>query len=83
MFAIKMGVAVGGFLGLYFLGQYGYTKGAVITPEIVNGIRQLFSLIPAGFMLVCGIVLFFYPVNDKLLATIEMDLKKRKEPEHE
>jgi GPH family glycoside/pentoside/hexuronide:cation symporter len=81
MFAIKMGVAVGGFLGLYLLGQYGYTKGTPITPEIVNGIKQLFSLIPAGFMLVCGIILFFYPVNDKLLATIELDLQERKKSE--
>ncbi|MBN2215696.1 MAG: MFS transporter [Bacteroidales bacterium] len=83
MFAIKMGVAVGGFLGLYLLGQYGYTKGTPITPEIVIGIKQLFSLIPAGFMLVCGIVLFFYPVNDKLLATIELDLQERKKSEKE
>jgi glycoside/pentoside/hexuronide:cation symporter, GPH family len=78
MFAIKMGVAVGGFLGLYLLGQYGYQKDAPITPDIVNGIKVLFSIIPAGFILVCGMILFFYPVSDKLLATIEMDLKARK-----
>jgi GPH family glycoside/pentoside/hexuronide:cation symporter len=81
MFAIKMGVAVGGFLGLFILGQYGYTRGAAITPDTVHGIKQLFSLIPAGFIFVCGIILFFYPVNDKLLATIELDLKERKKSE--
>jgi len=81
MFAIKMGVAVGGFLGLYILGQYGYTKDAPITPEIIHGIKQLFSIIPAGFILVCGIILFFYPINEKLLATIEVDLKERKKSE--
>jgi GPH family glycoside/pentoside/hexuronide:cation symporter len=83
MFAIKMGVAVGGFLGLYILGQYGYAKDAPITPEIINGIKQLFSIIPAGFILVCGIILFLYPVNEKLLATIEVDLKERKQKEQE
>ena len=78
MFAIKAGVAIGGFLALNLLGQFGYIKGEPITPDIVNGIKLLFSLIPAGFLTICGILLFFYPVNDKLLAKIEIDLKKRK-----
>jgi GPH family glycoside/pentoside/hexuronide:cation symporter len=78
MFAIKLGVAVGGFLGLYILGQYGYQKDAEITPEIMNGIKLLFSIIPAAFILVCGITLYFYPINDKLLAQIEVDLNERK-----
>lgn len=82
MFAIKAGVAIGGFLALYLLGQFGYIKGELITPEIVNGIKILFSLIPAGFLAVCGILLFFYPVNDKLLTTIEFDLKTRKDSEN-
>jgi GPH family glycoside/pentoside/hexuronide:cation symporter len=81
MFAIKLGVAVGGFLGLYILGQYGYSKDAPVTAEVVHGIKLLFSLIPAGFILICGIILFFYPVNEKLLATIEFDLIARKKSE--
>ncbi|MBN1481725.1 MFS transporter [candidate division KSB1 bacterium] len=77
MFAIKMGVAIGGFLALYILDLYGYDSQASITPHIVNGIKLLFSVIPAGFIFVCGIILFFYPVNEKLLVTIERDLKNR------
>jgi GPH family glycoside/pentoside/hexuronide:cation symporter len=83
MFAIKAGVAIGGFLGLYLLGLYGYDKHASITPEVIKGIKLLFSIIPAGFILICGIILFFYPVNDKLLATIEMDLNERKKSEQD
>jgi Na+/melibiose symporter-like transporter len=78
MFAIKMGVAVGGFLGLYILGQYGYVKDEPITPEVIHGIKTLFSFIPAGFIFVSGMVLCFYPINEKLLVTIEKDLKGRK-----
>ena len=77
MFAIKMGVAVGGFLGLYLLGQFGYDKGQPMTPEVIHGIKLLFSIIPAGFMLFCGIFLLFYPINEKLLERIEVDLKDR------
>jgi GPH family glycoside/pentoside/hexuronide:cation symporter len=81
MFAIKLGVAIGGFLGLYILGQYGYEKDVVITAEIVNGIKVLFSIIPAAFIFICGLILFFYPVNEKMLATIELDLNERKKSE--
>lgn len=83
MFAIKMGVAAGGFLGLFILGHYGYVKDAPITPETAHGIRLLFSLIPSGFILVCGILLCFYPVNERLLARIEVDLKERKNSEQD
>jgi GPH family glycoside/pentoside/hexuronide:cation symporter len=78
MFAIKLGVAVGGFLGLYFLGLFGYSKGVTNTPEVINGIKLLFSVIPAAFILVCSIMLYFYPINDKLLTQIVTDLNKRK-----
>lgn len=74
MFAIKLGVAVGGFLGLYILGQYGYQKDVAATPEVMNGIKLLFSIIPAAFILVCGVILYFYPINDEMLAKIEVDL---------
>jgi GPH family glycoside/pentoside/hexuronide:cation symporter len=78
MFAIKLGVAVGGFLGLYFLGLFGYSKGVTNTTEVINGIKLLFSVIPAAFILVCSIMLYFYPINDKLLTQIVTDLNKRK-----
>lgn len=81
MFAIKMGVAVGGFLGLYLLGQFGYDKELPVTPEVIGGIKLLFSIIPAGFILVCGIILCLYPINEKQLAQIEVDLKERNKSE--
>jgi GPH family glycoside/pentoside/hexuronide:cation symporter len=83
MFAIKAGVAIGGFLIMFLLGLYGYQKNTLITPEVMNGIKILFSIIPAAFMLVCSIILFFYPINDKLLMTIELDLNERKKSEQE
>ena len=78
MFAIKLGVAVGGFLQLRILDAFGYVANIVQTPKAVTGIKLLFSVIPAAFIIICGIILFFYPVNEKLLETIEVDLKNRK-----
>jgi len=81
MFAIKMGVAIGGFLLLKLLDVFGYVANQPQTPEAIRGIKLLFSVIPAAFILICGITLFFYPVNNKLLTKIEVDLKERKSKE--
>lgn len=81
MFAIKMGVALGGYMLLKLLDVFGYVANQPQTPEAINGIKLLFSLIPAVFILVCGITLFLYPVNNKLLSRIEKDLKERKDKE--
>jgi GPH family glycoside/pentoside/hexuronide:cation symporter len=81
MFAIKMGVAAGGFLQLKLLDAFGYVPNVVQTSQALTGIKMLFSVIPAGFILICGFLLCFYPINEKLLATIEVDLKERKKAE--
>jgi GPH family glycoside/pentoside/hexuronide:cation symporter len=81
MFAIKLGVAIGGFLQLRLLDVFGYEANVAQTPEALMGIKLLFSVIPAAFILICGILLCFYPVSEKLLATIEVDLRQRKSDE--
>jgi len=79
MFAIKMGVALGGYLILKLLGHFGYVANQVQTPEATQGIKLLLSVVPAAFLLVCGVLLFLYPVSERLLVTIEADLKARKD----
>jgi GPH family glycoside/pentoside/hexuronide:cation symporter len=81
MFAIKMGVAIGGSLQLKLLDVFGYKAHVAQTPGAIVGIKLLFSIIPAAFILICGLVLCFYPINEKLLAKIEVDLKERKSKE--
>ena len=81
MFAIKLGVAIGGFMQLKTLGLFGYEANVAQSATAIMGIKLSLSIIPAAFMLVCGIVLCFYPITDKLLTTIELDLKERKSKE--
>ncbi len=81
MFAIKLGVAIGGFMQLKSLGLFGYVANVEQSAKAVTGIKLSLSIIPAAFILVCGIVLCFYPITDKLLTTIELDLKERKSKE--
>lgn len=81
MFAIKMGVAAGGVMSLQILDLFGYVANVPQTARSSQGILMLFSMIPAAFMLICSIALFFYPINEKMLATIEQDLEARKKDE--
>jgi GPH family glycoside/pentoside/hexuronide:cation symporter len=79
MFAIKMGVALGGYLILKLLGSFGYVANQTQIPEATRGIKLLLSVVPAVFILVCGVLLCLYPISEKLLVTIEADLKARKD----
>jgi GPH family glycoside/pentoside/hexuronide:cation symporter len=81
MFAIKLGVAIGGFMQLKVLDFFGYQANVAQSARAVTGIKLSLSVIPAAFMLICGIVLCFYPITDRLLTTIELDLKERKSKE--
>ncbi|MBN1361185.1 MAG: MFS transporter [Sedimentisphaerales bacterium] len=89
MFAIKMGVAIGGYLQLKTLEFFKYAQPTDAIPnpvqslEAINGIRLSFSLIPAAFMVLCAVLLCFYPIDEKLLTTIEVDLKQRKSDEQD
>jgi GPH family glycoside/pentoside/hexuronide:cation symporter len=78
MFAIKFGVAIGGFLTLRLLAAFHYVPNQAQSPGAVTGIKLLFSVIPAVLSLVYGVILIFYPINEARLQKIEEDLRKRK-----
>jgi GPH family glycoside/pentoside/hexuronide:cation symporter len=78
MFAIKFGIAIGGFVSLQLLALFHYQANQVQTAEAITGIKLLFSVIPAGLSLVYGVILIFYPINETTLLQIEADLKARK-----
>ncbi|RPJ84078.1 MAG: MFS transporter, partial [Acidobacteria bacterium] len=75
--------AIGGFLTLMLLDVFRYVPNQVQTPDSINGIKLLFSVIPGIFALICGLVLIFYPINEPMLRKIEADLKERKSQERE
>jgi GPH family glycoside/pentoside/hexuronide:cation symporter len=78
MFAIKFGIAIGGFVTLQLLALFHYAPNQVQTPEAVTGIKLLFSVIPAALSLIYGVILIFYPISETMLLRIEADLKARK-----
>jgi glycoside/pentoside/hexuronide:cation symporter, GPH family len=78
MFAIKFGIAIGGFFTLKMLAAFHYVPNQDQSPEAIMGIKLLFSVIPAALSAVYGLLLIFYPINERFLQQIESDLKARK-----
>jgi GPH family glycoside/pentoside/hexuronide:cation symporter len=75
---IKAGIAIGGFMTLRLLAAFHYVPNQAQTPEAVAGIKLLFSVIPAVFSLVYGVILVLYPINEATLHRIEGELASRR-----
>ena len=78
LFALKAGLGVGGALGGWIIGAYGYVANAAQTPQALLGIRlsaSIYSAIPFALCLVC---LAFYPISKALNLRIQNELLERR-----
>ncbi|MBK8945962.1 MAG: MFS transporter [Ignavibacteriae bacterium] len=78
LFALKLGLTVGGALVGYILAYYGYVANETQTPETINGMILLMSLYPAVFGIIGAGLMFFYPLTNKMMLKIEHDLTQRR-----
>lgn len=79
LFALKLGVALGGAITGWVLGIYDFTPNAIQTPETLEGIKLLVSVIPAVFGILAFVVMFFYPLTNQMMIQIEQDLEARRQ----
>lgn len=79
LFALKLGLTLGGSSVGWILGWYGFEAGVAQPEETLVGIRLLMSFFPALFGVVGGLIMFFYPLSDKMMITIEEELTSRHE----
>ena len=77
LFALKLGLTLGGTLVGWILGYYGFEAGVAQPEETMTGIRLLMSIFPAAFGITAGAIMLFYPLNDRFMLTIEKDLEAR------
>jgi len=78
LFALKLGVAIGGASFNWILAGYGYDAKAEITPLAVKGIclnMSIYSAIPA---IIAGVLMLLYPLSNKKMLAIEADLSERR-----
>jgi len=74
----KFGWAFGAFLALRLMSQVGFEANQAQTPESLNGLILLFSLIPAGLGVLSIILSLLYPLSDKRVEKIGADLAERR-----
>lgn len=78
MFSLKFGSAVGGALPGFILAGFGFVANAVQTESAVSGIRLMFTILPAVFFFLGGVLMIFYRLDRKTLNQMEEDLKRRR-----
>jgi Na+/melibiose symporter-like transporter len=83
MFALKLGLSLGGFLAGWLLAGYGYqppVNGQAVpqTAHTLLGIRLTVSIFPAILYGMIVAVLCYYPIGKKLNLQIQDDLAERR-----
>jgi GPH family glycoside/pentoside/hexuronide:cation symporter len=78
LFSIKTGVVVGGFLLPLFLDQFGFVRNATQTATALLGITLAFSIVPGIIALLKAGALMIYPLNQKRVDEIELELAARR-----
>ncbi len=78
LFALKLGVAIGGAALAWILSGYGYQPNVPQTQEALQGIRLGISIYPALFAFIGAALMIFYPLNKNRMEQIENDLAERR-----
>jgi len=82
-FAMKFGGAMAGVAMMFILKQSGYIGQDVMmqTPEALQGIKLINSLIPVIFIILAILVVLLYPLTKEKMDDIETELNKRRASE--
>jgi Na+/melibiose symporter-like transporter len=78
IFGLKLGLAIGGFIGLQILDAYGYVANVAQTPKAIMGIRLTLSLYPVLALIFVIIALFIYAINRKVEYQMQDELAERR-----
>ncbi|KAA0230899.1 MFS transporter [candidate division KSB1 bacterium] len=79
LFALKLGLTLGGAFVGWLLAYYGFVANQEQTPEAMNGIVKLLSIFPAIFGIAGGLLMMRYPLTNKMMVKIEEDLTVRRQ----
>lgn len=79
LFALKLGVAIGGAITGWVLASYGFEANQIQTAESIKGILVLFGIYTATFGVLGALLIIFYPLTNKMMKNIEGDLVLRRQ----
>jgi GPH family glycoside/pentoside/hexuronide:cation symporter len=77
-FAQKFGLAIGSAMAGWMLAGFGYVADAEQTPEAIEGIRLMFTILPALFAVGGVVAIWFYPIAGKDVERIGSELAEQK-----
>lgn len=77
-FAQKFGLAIGSAMAGWMLAGFGYVADAEQTPEAIEGIRLMFTILPALFAVGGVVAIWFYPITGKDVERIGRELAEQK-----
>jgi glycoside/pentoside/hexuronide:cation symporter, GPH family len=78
LFALKLGVAVGGAALAWILGMYGFVANQAQTARSLEGIRLVTSVYPAVFAILAAVFMLRYPLDKSMMARVQGDLIERR-----
>ena len=78
LFALKLGLALGGTFVGWILAYYGFVANQTQTAEAMSGIVLLLSVFPAIFGIAGGLLMLPYPLTNKKMVEIEEELTARR-----
>lgn len=78
VFALKMGLSIGGALTGWLLDLYGYIPNVEQTASALEGIRLMMSLFPACAFVLASVVLTFYEINKEVEFSLGPELQARR-----
>ncbi|MCC5841807.1 MAG: MFS transporter [Opitutales bacterium] len=78
LFAIKLGLTLGGAIPGWLLGASGFVANEAQEADTLGMIRLLMTLFPAGLIILFASMVFVYRLNNRQLEQIEGDLALRK-----
>ena len=82
-FSVKLATAITGAGGVLLLAATGYVAGAEQTASALNGINVVVNLVPAIFMVISTVPLFFYKLDTNMMQKIAKELDARREKTEE
>ncbi len=78
LFALKLGLTLGGAIVGWILAYAGFVANQDQTPDALNAIVLLMSIYPAVFGLLGGLIMVTYPLTNTMMAQIEQELSVRR-----
>lgn len=75
----KFGWTLGGAISGWLLAAFGYQANMEQSDESILGIRLMFSIIAGVGALLAFIFMYFYPLDEKYMEKIEVELEEKRE----